>query len=61
MYYGFNYDVNEHTGVLTLFTNDNKVIAEVSDCNGMTVESLNKLADDVLFEQGYIKENYFSE
>ena len=61
MYYGFNYDVNEHTGVLTLFTNDNKVIAEISDCNGMTVEGLNKLADDVLFEQGYIKENYFSE
>ena len=61
MYYGFNYDVNEHTGVLTIFTNDNKVIAEVSDCNGMTVENLNKLADDVLFEQGYIKENYFSE
>ena len=61
MYYGFNYDVNEHTGVLTIFTNDNKVIAEVSDCNGMTVENLNKLADDVLFDQGYIKENYFSE
>ena len=61
MYYGFNYDVNEHTGVLTLFTNDNKVIAEISDCNGMTVENLNKLADDVLFEQGYIKESYFSE
>ena len=60
-YYGFNYDINEHTGSMTIYTNDNKVISEVSDCLGISKEELDRLADEVLFDLGYIKEPYFME
>ena len=60
MYFGFNYDVNDN-GVMTIFNNDNMVIAEVSECNGMDTQALNNLADEVLVEKGLIKKNYFTE
>lgn len=60
-YYGFNYDVNEHTGTMTIFTNDNKVIAEVSECHDMSEKELNNLADETLNDLGYIKGIYFTE
>ena len=60
-YYGFNYDINEHTGSMTIYTNDNEVVSEISDCFGMSKEELNKLADEVLFDLEYIKEPYFVE
>ena len=61
MYYGYNYNVNEHTGIMTIYTNDNKVIAEMSDCKGMSEQDLNALADEVLNDNGYIKGSYFTE
>jgi hypothetical protein len=60
-YYGYNYTIDEHTGSMTIYTNDNKVIAEVSDCKGMSEQDLNILADEVLNDNGYIKGNYFTE
>ena len=60
-YYGFNYDVNEHTGTMTIYTNDNETLAEISECNGMNKEELNKLADDILYNMGYISDAYFTE
>lgn len=60
-YYGYNYDVNEHTGNMIVYTNDNKVVAEISGCKGMSEQDLNILADEVLNDNGYIKGNYFTE
>ena len=60
-YYGYSYNVNEHTGIMTIYTNDNKVIAEMSDCKGMSEQDLNVLADEVLNDNGYIKGSYFTE
>ena len=61
MYYGFNYDVNEHTGEMIIYNNDNEVVSTISGCNGKTEKELNTLADDVLYDLGYITENYFTE
>ena len=53
----FNYYVNEHDGCLCLFIGENKLIGTVSDCLGMPKAELDSLADEVLAQGGYIKED----
>ena len=60
-YYEFNYEVNEHTGTMTIYNNDNHVVAEVSLCQDLTEDELNNLADEILAEKGLITDNYFTD
>ena len=45
-YFGFNYDVNENTSELTIYNNDNEVVATVSDCNDMKVDEVTAVTED---------------
>ena len=53
----FNYYINEHDGCLYLFIGENELICTISDCLGMSKAELDLLADEVLTENGYIKED----
>ena len=56
----FSYHVDEQ-GTMTIYTDDERVIATISDCNDQTREDLNALADDTLLDLEYIQKPYFTE
>lgn len=45
-YDNYYYHINEHTGSMEIYTQDNRMVCEVSECKGI---SKNKL--DTLFEE----------
>ena len=49
---GYNYTVNDK-GTLTIFTADNRSIADISDCKNLTSIELENLVTEVLIDMGY--------
>lgn len=58
----FNYYVNENDRCLYLYVGENTLICTIEDCLGIDEQELNQLADNVLYEHEYLKENekYFA-
>lgn len=49
----FNYYVNEHTGVMTIYYGTNISVCEMSDCENMADKECEELMYEVLEELGY--------
>ena len=62
-FFNFQRTLDDYDGTVMTITANNGyyVIAEISDCGNMSEKELDNLADEVLKEQGLIKDSYFSE
>lgn len=58
-YKNFQYDIED--GKLVIYANDfTFIVGTISDCETLSTEEKNRLADEVLKEDGLIKDKYFT-
>lgn len=49
-YDNYYYCVNDHTGTMEIYTKDNRIVSEISDCGGKSDTELDRLFEEIIDE-----------